>query len=198
MATTLNFTVRGKKRAFLRGYAKYASIERAAHQTGISKSNHYYWLGKDPQYKHDYELAKEVAADVLEDEVVRRAVEGVEEPTGWYKGEPGGHVKRYSDTLLIFMLKGMRPEKYRERYEAKVEHQPTISLEERMARIKAVLERRPDLVQFLGPQTKLALQRDGFKFEDEPKALPVVVAESESGNGVVDKPPNTQISGNSS
>ena len=47
----------------------------------------------------------------------RRAVEGVEEPVGWYKGEAGGVVRKYSDTLLIFLLKGRKPEMYRERYE---------------------------------------------------------------------------------
>ncbi len=46
-----------------------------------------------------------MALDVLEDEVTRRAVEGVEEPAGWYKGKSGGTVRRYSDTLLIFRLK---------------------------------------------------------------------------------------------
>ncbi len=36
------------------------------------------------------ELAKEDAADTLEAEACRRAVEGVEKPVGWYKGKPGG------------------------------------------------------------------------------------------------------------
>ena len=31
----------------------------------------------------------------------------------------GGTVRRYSDVLLIFLLKGLRPEQYRERYEIK-------------------------------------------------------------------------------
>ncbi len=36
---------------------------------------------------------------------------------GWYKGEPGGYVQEYSDLLLMFRLKAMRPEKYRDRVE---------------------------------------------------------------------------------
>lgn len=47
-----------------------------------------------------------MAADLLEAEVHRRAVEGWVEPTGWYKGVPGGYVRRFSDVLLIFKLKG--------------------------------------------------------------------------------------------
>jgi hypothetical protein len=58
-----------------------------------------------------------MAADALEAEAIRRAFEGQEEPTGWYKGQPGGYVRRYSDTLLIFLLKGAKPEKYADRME---------------------------------------------------------------------------------
>ncbi len=53
----------------------------------------------------------------LESEANRRAVEGVEKPVGWHRGQPGGYVRDYSDTLLIFLLKGLRPEKYQERLE---------------------------------------------------------------------------------
>ena len=72
------------------------------------------WL-EDRQFQAAVERARLMAIDVLEDEATRRAVEGVEEPVGWYKGEPGGYVRRYSDTLLIFRLKGELPQKYAER-----------------------------------------------------------------------------------
>ena len=35
----------------------------------------------------------------------------------YYKGEVVGTIRKYSDTLLIFLLKGALPEVYRERYE---------------------------------------------------------------------------------
>lgn len=38
---------------------------------------------------------------------------------GWHKGQPGGYVREYSDVLLIFLLKGLKPEKYRDRLELK-------------------------------------------------------------------------------
>lgn len=90
-------------------------ITKAAEFTGVSKGMHYYWLKHDPEYAAAYEIAKEQAADVLEAEVVRRAVEGVEEPV-YYQGKVVGHVRRYSDNLLMFMLKGMRPFKFRDNY----------------------------------------------------------------------------------
>jgi hypothetical protein len=52
---------------------------------------------------------------LLEDEAMGRAVEGVEKPIS-VNGELKT-IREYSDTLLIFLLKGAAPEKYRERYE---------------------------------------------------------------------------------
>ena len=43
----------------------------------------------------------------------------VQKPVGWYKGKPGGTVREYSDILLIFLLKALRPEKYRERVDVR-------------------------------------------------------------------------------
>jgi hypothetical protein len=57
---------------------------------------------------------------VLEDEAVRRAYEGVEKPV-CQMGKEVGVIREYSDTMLIFLLKGLRPAKYRERYDVVVE-----------------------------------------------------------------------------
>ncbi len=62
-------------------------------------------------------LADKAAADLLESEAYKRAVHGWNEPVGWYMGQAGGMVRKYSDVLLIFLLKGIRPDKYRERVE---------------------------------------------------------------------------------
>ena len=40
----------------------------------------------------------------------------MEEPV-YYQGEVVGQVQRYSDTLLMFLLKGRRPEKFKDRTE---------------------------------------------------------------------------------
>lgn len=50
---------------------------------------------------------------MLEQEAYRRAVEGVEEPV-YQGGELVGTVRRYSDKLLEFLLRGRRPQVYRE------------------------------------------------------------------------------------
>ena len=87
---------------------------------GIDRGTHYDWLQKDPEYRAQFERAQEVAIQALEDEAVRRAYEGVERPV-YQGGEKVGVIREYSDTLLIFLLKGARPQKYRERYDVVVE-----------------------------------------------------------------------------
>ena len=115
-----NITAFGlKKKAFLAAFRKTGNVRLACEAAEVGRSSHYRWLETDAAYEEAFELAKEDAADILEAEAKRRAIEGVLEPVGFYKGEPGGHVRRYSDTLLIFLLKGLRPEVYRERVEVR-------------------------------------------------------------------------------
>jgi hypothetical protein len=59
-------------------------------------------------------MAYEQAGERLEQEARRRAVEGTKKNV-YYQGEPCGVNTEYSDTLLIFLLKGAKPEKYAER-----------------------------------------------------------------------------------
>lgn len=67
----------------------------------------------DDEFRRDWEDAIEAGTDRMEDEMLRRAVEGVDEPI-YQGGKKAGTVKRYSDTLMIFSLKARRPEKYRD------------------------------------------------------------------------------------
>ncbi len=105
------------QRAFLVAFLETGNVRRACEVAKVGRSSHYRWFEQHPAYREAFKLAKECAADLLEAEAYRRAVEGVEEPVGWYKGRAGGMVRKYSDTLLIFLLKGLRPEKYRDRVE---------------------------------------------------------------------------------
>jgi hypothetical protein len=73
----------------------------------------------DPDYQAEFEEAHKEACDRLEQEARRRAVEGVDEPV-FYKGEHCGVVRKYSDTLLIFLLNGAMPHKYKSRFSGKV------------------------------------------------------------------------------
>lgn len=105
-----------KKRAFLAAYAHTGRITHAAKSAQVNWRNHYNWLKSDPAYATAFDEAQRMAGDWLEDEAIRRAVEGVRKPVH-YKGEHVDDVLEQSDVLLIFLLKGAKPEVYRERYE---------------------------------------------------------------------------------
>jgi hypothetical protein len=98
------------QKAFLAALEETGSVTEAAK---IGRWNAYDAKRNDPQFAALWEQALDVAADVLEDEARRRAYEGVEEDV-YHKGEKVGVVKKYSDTLLMFLLKGIRPQKWRE------------------------------------------------------------------------------------
>lgn len=131
-----NAQIDAQQKAFLKAYTKHGTITHAAREAGFSHSYHYKWLDIDPEYPELFKAAHQEAVEALEREARRRAVEGVEEPTGWYQGQPGGFVKRYSDTLLIFLLKGALPDKYKDRHEhtgrngGPIEVQSTVTIEQ--------------------------------------------------------------------
>jgi hypothetical protein len=105
-----------KKRLYVLAFAETGNRTQAAEIAGVGRTTPY-----SREWREDLVLqaalrqAEEAAADLLEREAFRRAVEGVEKPTGWYQGQPGGMVREYSDVLTIFLLKGLRPERYQDR-----------------------------------------------------------------------------------
>ena len=101
------------QRTFLAAFSEVGTIVRAAESSGIARANHYKWL-TDPVYRRAFEHAKREAADSLEAEARRRAVDGIKKPI-FYKGEICGWETLYSDSLMVTSLKGNDPEKFAER-----------------------------------------------------------------------------------
>jgi hypothetical protein len=107
------------------------NIVRACRLAKIDGSTPYTKQWKeDVRFQESLELARGMGADMLEAEAIRRAHDGVDEPVGFYKGEASATVKRYSDTLLIFLLKGAKPEKYAERHRFAGDDGPPIQVED--------------------------------------------------------------------
>lgn len=102
-----------KKAAFLASFAETATITHAARAAEIDRVTHYKWLQADPDYAAAFHEAEAEAVERLEREALRRAVEGTQKPV-YHNGKVVGYVTEYSDTLLIFLLKGARPQKYRD------------------------------------------------------------------------------------
>ena len=113
------------KKAFLAAFRKNGNVTRAAEAAKIDRRTHYDWMKADAAYILDFADAQKDASDFLEEEARRRATEGVRkyrfnpktgEPyTNPETGEPY-YEHDYSDTLLIFLMKGADPEKYAERH----------------------------------------------------------------------------------
>ena len=107
------------QRVFLAAFREMWIIRRACKVAGVGRQTHYDWMDASLGYQRAFAAAKEDAADSREAEVYRRAVKGVKKPVGCYKGVAGGHVREFSDLLLMFQLKALRPEKYRDRVEVR-------------------------------------------------------------------------------
>lgn len=104
-----------QKRAFLIAYSELSSTERSVAVAKIHRALPYHWRRTDPLFAQAWEEAKAMVAEALEEEAIRRAKD-YEETHYTADGTPYP-VMKHSDTLLIFLLKGAMPAKYRERYE---------------------------------------------------------------------------------
>lgn len=104
-----------KREAFLSALADCGNVADAARQAGIARNALYLWKRDDSAFAAEWEAALIAGGENLEEEAIRRARDGWDEPV-WYKGEQVGTMRRYSDTLLIFLLKGLMPQKYGDRH----------------------------------------------------------------------------------
>ena len=84
--------------AFLSAYSMTGNISSAARAASINRTVHYQLMKAEPSYVEAFNHARETAIDSLAATARERAENG-------------------SDTLLIFLLKALRPETYRERFE---------------------------------------------------------------------------------
>jgi len=103
-----------RKAAFLKELARRANVSAAARQAKIDRQTAYNWYKNDPDFAAAWDEAVEVAVDGLENEAWRRAAAGTLEPV-FQKGEKVGTIRRYSDSLMITLLKAHRPEKFKAR-----------------------------------------------------------------------------------
>ena len=103
--------------AFLAALLEGLSVIDAAEQARVPRRTFYNWRAEDIEFRAAWHQAYEQGTDLLEKEAQRRAVEGVDEPRMIGQGDNAEliTVRKYSDTLLIFLLKARRPGKFRER-----------------------------------------------------------------------------------
>lgn len=92
-------------------------VEKACKAAGVSRTAMGRYRDDDPDFATAWEAVQETNIERLESEADRRAMGyEIHEPLT-YQGRLTGDVKvvqQYSDNLLMFRLKALRPEKYRD------------------------------------------------------------------------------------
>lgn len=112
---------------FLAAYATCGRIDKAAQIAEIDRDCHYDWMNAKneadrEEYRARFAAAKAKAFERLEDEMTRRAQEGLvrkkftKDGTPIIDPETGKQYAEheYSDTLAIFLAKALAPDKYRD------------------------------------------------------------------------------------
>lgn len=141
-----------KLTAFCAALAETCQVGKAAAAVGISRYTAYVWRKDDPEFAERWDDAMKAGLLTLEDEMHRRAVDGVAEPvlhqgqptylTEHYTDDDGAPqvrvrrdehgqpipmtLRKYSDTLAIFLAKAHAPDKYREN--SKIEMSGSLAL----------------------------------------------------------------------
>jgi hypothetical protein len=120
-------------------------VSEACRAAGIGRTTAYEWRDTDPVFAAAWKDAEEDAADKLEREAWRRGVEGTDKPIT-YQGEITGTYKEYSDRMLEILLKGHRPEKFKDKVDVTSDGEKLpvddVTRATRLAAILAEIEKR--------------------------------------------------------
>lgn len=103
-----------KRKVFLKVLASTGVVAEAARACGYTDTATLTKFRRsDEDFAEAWDHALESAAHILEEEADRRAKEGVLEPV-FYKGKVAGYKTNYSDALLMFRLRALKPGMYRD------------------------------------------------------------------------------------
>lgn len=102
-----------QQQAFLRTLMEGWTASRAALAAGAPRVTFYKLRENDERFAAAWDAAVDAGTDTMEDEAARRGTEGYDKPV-FYKGTKVAMVREHSDMLLMFMLNGRRPEKFRQ------------------------------------------------------------------------------------
>jgi hypothetical protein len=144
--------------SFLEALSVGGSVTHAAKRAGVARQRFYEQREADGAFASTWDEALAQGTEALEDEARRRAAEGWEEPI-YQRGELVGHVRKYSDNLLIFLLKARDPARFRESVQVNAGGEVTFVLDSLLARARG-----------LPPATDVELG-PGDVAEDDPGAV---------------------------
>ncbi|MDC9701519.1 MAG: hypothetical protein PSN37_04775 [Alphaproteobacteria bacterium] len=139
------------RKSFLEALAGTGNVSEAVRVAKISRSTVYKYRKIEVDFAREWDEAEQEAADRLEREAWRRAVEGFDKPV-IYRGKVTDIYKDYSDRMLELLLKAKRPGKFKKPIDSEEtgkERGPQTGLEKTAAseRLIAILDKmslRPD------------------------------------------------------
>ncbi|HKJ74315.1 MAG TPA: hypothetical protein VKA19_09395 [Alphaproteobacteria bacterium] len=99
-------TVRRRNR-FLQEMRRNANVSRACDAAGVSRQQVFALRKEDPDFRAAWDEAEAGAVDDLEEEVLRRARDGVDKPV-YFGGKLCGNIRSYNDALALEILKSRR------------------------------------------------------------------------------------------
>jgi hypothetical protein len=112
-------TKRDRQRKFLRAFRRVGTIARACELTRISRVLAHHWVNTDSSFARRFAEARATVVERLESSAYERAMSG-------------------NTSLTMFMLKAMRPEVYRDKYEDLVdEEELNTAIERELERMAA-------------------------------------------------------------
>ena len=145
---------------FFTKLAERGNVTDACLASGVGRSTVYEHIGQAEKVANPtpdavawlarYREAKEIANDRLESECYRRGHDGWEEPVVGRVGKDQDGivttVRRYSDGLLMFLLKAHRPEKFKDRVAQEVSGPGggPVKTETRVIAVPAIPEDSPE------------------------------------------------------
>lgn len=116
-----------RREQFLELFRIHGKTSVVSNLMGISRHCVNQWCVRVKGFREELEAANEEYCDRLEEEARRRGVDGVESAI-YHQGVVVGKERLYSDRLLIKLLEGARPGKYKSS-ERRVKHSGEIALE---------------------------------------------------------------------
>lgn len=164
----LNKRTAANRKKFLEALGENFNVAEAARAAGLGRTALYNWRREDADFRKAWDDIKaNEGADLIEDEIARRGLRGVDEPViyqgriagAWVdkKGNevPADHknavafkpitVRKYSDTCLMALANANLPHKYRQRHEhtgangGPIETKDTTAPEELARRVAFIL-----------------------------------------------------------
>ena len=136
------------KMVFLRAYARHAIVSDGLLAAGVTYRIVRRWQKDDELFSEDCKTAEAMANDLMEREARRRAIEGFDRPV-IYQGRITGAYTDYSDARLTTLMKGNKPEKYKERTQLSGTVGRPLTLDEEtkedvVSRILGMIHNKPD------------------------------------------------------